>query len=152
MILTVIAAKDAADTYGAAAKPHHTGVLLPGPATEYPNLLIKNAMIGQQSFESMDFENAAEQLRSSVERNGVALITATPGLGKSHTIDRFLSSLDSTKNYAAYICPAFVSAIEFYQMLSTALGLDPSGNRQRLVSRIKSHILTTYRPGAPVGS
>lgn len=108
---------------------------------------IKNAMIGRQSFESRDFENAAEQLRSAVERNGVALITATPGLGKSHTIDRFLSSLDSTKNYAAYICPAFVSAIEFYRLLSTALGLDPSGNRQRLVSRIKSHILTTYRRG-----
>lgn len=107
----------------------------------------KNAMINHQSFESRDFYNATDQLESGTDRNGLIVITAFPGLGKSHTIDRFLDSLDTTKHFQAYICPAFVSVTEFYRMLASKLGLDPTGNKQKLITRIKNHILNSYKRG-----
>ena len=57
----------------------------------------KNSIKDHHSFESLDFKIATEQLVSATERNGFALITALPGLGKSHAIDRFLESLDTAK-------------------------------------------------------
>lgn len=108
---------------------------------------IKNSMIGHQSFESRDFYNAMDQLKAGTARNGVVLLTATPGLGKSHTIDRFLMSLDSAKYYSAYVCPAFVSSLECYRMIAQALGLDSTGNKQRVINRIKAHILSCYKRG-----
>lgn len=107
----------------------------------------KNAMLGHQTYESRDFYNATEQLKTGAERNGVIVITALPGLGKSLTIDRFLTSLDTTKHFSAYVCPAFVSPVEFYRMVATALGLDPTGNKQRLIMRIKAHVLSSYKRG-----
>ena len=107
----------------------------------------KNAMVGHQTYESRDFYNATEQLEAGAERNGVIVITALPGLGKSLTIDRFLASLDTTKHFSAYVCPAFVSTVEFYRMVATALGLDPTGNKQRLIMRIKAHVLSSYKRG-----
>lgn len=107
----------------------------------------KNAMLGHQSFKSRDFYNAMDQLKAGTERNGVVLLTAIPGLGKSHTIDRFLASLDTSKYYSAYVCPAFVSPLDFYRMIAQALGLDSTGNKQRLITRIKAHILACYKRG-----
>lgn len=118
---------------------------------EYYNLkfdpFIKNALVGHQSFESRDFYNAMNLLHAGVARNGVVLLTASSGLGKSHTIDRFLASLDNTKYYSAYVCPAFVTPLEFYRMVAHALGLDSTGNKQRIITRIKAYILTCYKRG-----
>lgn len=111
---------------------------------------IKNAMQGHQSYLSQDFDNASEILRAAAERNGVALITAVPGLGKSHVIDRFLAGLDTSRHSGAYVCPPFVSVTEFYRMVAHSLGLDPTGNRQRLLSRIKTHIYGVYKRGRPI--
>ena len=110
----------------------------------------KNAMQGHQSYLSSDYHNALEILQSGVERNGVVLITASPGLGKSHVIDRFLAGLDSSKNSGAYVCPPFVSITEFYRMVAQSLGLDQTGNKQRLQSRIKAHIYGVYKRGRPI--
>lgn len=111
---------------------------------------LKNAMQGHQSFLSRDFHNASEILRSGVERNGVVILTAGPGLGKSHAIDRFLSGLDTSRRSGTYVCPPFVSVTEFYRMIAQELGLDPTGNKQRLQCRIKTHIYSVYKRGRPI--
>lgn len=111
---------------------------------------LKNAMQGHPSFLSTDFHNASEILRSGVERNGVVLLTAEPGQGKSHAVDRFLAGLDTSRNSGLYVCPPFVPITEFYRMIAKELGLDPTGNKQRLQSRIKTHIYSVYKRGRPI--
>ena len=109
----------------------------------------KNALKDRQSFLSNDHQKASSALSGALSRNGIALITARSGLGKSHVIDQFLGSLDSGTHPHAYVVPGIASPIDLYRLLCSGFKLDPSGNRQRLLSRLQAFLYSTYARNRP---
>ncbi len=104
----------------------------------------KNALLGRQSFESRDHQKALSAMNAAAGRNGFAVITARSGLGKSHAIDRFLASLDTSAHTIGYVAPGMVSANELYRMLCSQFKLDPSGNKQRLLHSVKNFLQNCF--------
>ena len=111
---------------------------------------IKNYMIGKQSFQSRDHDNAITQMNRSVERNGFCVITGNSGGGKSHIVGRFLDSLDSIRHTKISIQPGCIPPTDFYKEILMSLRLDPSGRLQTVRRSVKSHFLDYYRRGKPV--
>ena len=109
----------------------------------------KNALIGRQSFVSLDHQKAQAAMENAALRNGVAVITAKPGLGKSHAMDRFLDSLDPSSYTVGYISPGTVTSTELYRLLCIHFKLEYIGNKQRLLGNLKHFLYSCYMKKKP---
>lgn len=77
-------------------------------------------------FESNDYKGSLDRLNYLTRLNGFGLFTGNPGLGKTYTLNKFVSSLNPALFKVVYIQTSTITVNEFYKALCYGLGVLPS--------------------------
>lgn len=97
------------------------------------------------AFETSDFKILKNRLDFIKENKGIALITGTPGMGKTFIIRNFLDELNKNLYKSVYICMSTVTVIEFYKQLCYSLDIDPPFKKVDMFREIQERIINLVR-------
>ncbi len=92
--------------------------------------------------ESNEFQEAQFRLNYLVETKGFGLCTGAPGLGKTTAVRRFAVSLNPSRYKVIYIGLSTVTVNDFYRLLASSLGQDPSYRKPDNFKLIQAAITT----------
>jgi type II secretory pathway predicted ATPase ExeA len=96
-------------------------------------------------FDSNDYRQVIDRLNFLKDVNGIGIITAQPGMGKSFVLNCFNKSLNSNLYQMIYICLSTISVAEFYKQLCDALGLDAKGGKTVMFKAIQERIFYLFK-------
>ena len=71
---------------------------------------------------------------------GIGLITADPGMGKTFAVRSWVAKTNPNTTKAVYLCLSTVTNIDFYRLMSTELGLEPSFKKAEMYKDIQNCI------------
>jgi type II secretory pathway predicted ATPase ExeA len=91
-------------------------------------------------FESSGLRELDARLHYLIDIQAIGLFTGEIGSGKTTAVRRLLESLHPGLYKPLYVCPATVSAIDFYRAIALAFGIEPKYNRVRLYYQIRDEI------------
>jgi type II secretory pathway predicted ATPase ExeA len=111
-----------------------------------------NKNVKQQLIELTDVKQLLFRLKHLEETKGIGLITGEPGLGKTTIIRYWSSSLNKSLFKIIYINHPTISVHEFYRLLSTEFGIEPSFSKRKNFIAIQDEIkrLTIEKKITPV--
>lgn len=95
-------------------------------------------------FLSGDYMEAYGRLSYLKENGGIAVLTSSPGMGKTRCLQSFAESLDTSKYCMKYISLTTVSVSDFYRQISVATGGTGIGRKARLFKEIQDNIWNMY--------
>lgn len=93
------------------------------------------------AYESNDLKILDNRLNYLKENPGIALFTGAPGLGKTFSIRKFISSLNPNLYKCIYISMSSITVLEFYKQIAYSLGLEPSFKKIDLFKQIQEAII-----------
>lgn len=114
------------------------------------NTFDKQNISHEDAFISNDHREVVAGLNYLKENQGIGVVTAPCGSGKSYAIRCFMESLNPNLFTTAYISLSTVTILELYKELCIALNLEQKGGKTGMFHNIRSHILqlnnTVRRP------
>jgi len=96
-------------------------------------------------FDSNDYRQVIDRLNFLKDVNGIGIITAKPGMGKSFVLNCFNKSLNTNLYQMIYICLSTVSVAEFYKQLCDVLGLDTNGGKTFMFKAIQERLFYLFK-------
>jgi type II secretory pathway predicted ATPase ExeA len=102
------------------------------------------AILSKDAFETTDFKECTQRLDYLTRTRGLALITASPGYGKSFCLRAFAARQNANIVKVVYLCMSTLSAIEFYRQLCVALGLESTYRKADMFREIQSYLEHLY--------
>ena len=109
------------------------------------NPFSKQSLAVKDFFESDDYRQVIDRLNFLKDVNGIGIITAQPGMGKSFVLRCFNKSLNTNLYQMIYICLSTISVAEFYRQLCDILGLDAKGGKTGMFKAIQERIFYLYK-------
>ena len=105
----------------------------------------KQSLNVKDTFESADQKAMMNRLSYLKDVRGIGVFTAAPGMGKSHCLRCFESSLNKSLYDMHYICLSTVSVGEFYKQLCEVLGLETKGGKTIMFKAIQDRMFYLYK-------
>lgn len=96
----------------------------------------------KDSFASEDLKILENRLNFVKENKTIALITGSPGMGKTFAIRKFLDGLNRNLYKVIYICMSTITTMEFYRQLCYELGIEPPFKKIDMFREIQSRIIS----------
>lgn len=93
------------------------------------------------AFESNDYKILNNRLEFIKEHKGMALITGSPGMGKTFVIRSFLNKLNKNLYKVIYICMSTITVFEFYKQLCYELSIEPPFKKIDMFKEIQERII-----------
>lgn len=104
----------------------------------------KQCVKEKDCFQSKDFKEMEARLPYVKDVRGIGVFTAQPGMGKSFGLRCFAKGLNPSLGSMEYICLSTVGIREFYHMLCTALGIEPSGSKPAMFRAVQGQAYYLY--------
>jgi len=105
----------------------------------------KQSLTVKDAFKSRDHTEMMSRLAFLNNIRGIGLFTASPGFGKSYTLECHATGLDRNLNEFAYVCLSTVNVTEFYRMFCVALGIEVRHGKQAMFRAIQDRIYHLYK-------
>lgn len=104
----------------------------------------KQCLKEKDCFQSKDFKEMASRLSYVMDVRGIGVFTARPGMGKSLGLRCFAKNMNQNLGRMEYICLSTVGIREFYHLLCSVLGLEPSGSKPAMFNAVQEQIYYLY--------
>ena len=101
----------------------------------------KQNLSHEDAFISDDHREVIAGLNYLKGNQGIGVVTAPCGCGKSYAIRCFMESLNPSLFTKAYISLSTVTILEFYREFCNALNMEQKGGKTVMFHKIQSHIL-----------
>lgn len=108
------------------------------------NSFDKQCVKEKDCFQSKDFKEMEARLSYVKDVRGIGVFTARPGMGKSFGLRCFAKGLNPSLGSMEYICLSTVGIREFYHMLCTVLGIEPSGSKPAMFRAVQEQVYYLY--------
>lgn len=105
---------------------------------------LTQAPLGKDSLQLWDsgqLIGLAQQFNWLLQSQGVGLLTAEPGLGKTAALRQLTRGLNPHQYSVFYIAETDFGRLDFYRQLAILLGLNPSYRRAQLWRDIKEYVV-----------
>jgi len=98
----------------------------------------------KDAFETSDFKECTQRLDYLERTRGLALVTASPGYGKTFCMRAFAERQNTNIVKVVYLCMSTLSAMEFYRQLCVALGLEAAFRKADMFRELQIHLDYLY--------
>lgn len=91
-------------------------------------------------FQSEDFKQMSSRLSYVRDVRGIGVFTAQPGMGRSFCLRCFTKGLNQNLGHMEYICLSTVGIREFYHLLCSVPGVEPSGSKPQMFRAVQEQV------------
>lgn len=93
-----------------------------------------------EAFSTKDLTALTSRIDHLVALGGIGLVCAGPGFGKTFAMRAWANRQNKNTLNFFYVCLSTVTAMEFYRILCTELGLEPSSKKADMFRVIQQHL------------